>query len=180
MITVVLCGKDHDESINISVENAVSRYGKIVEKNRDKYREQQRYEHQFSLYECKMVPNLSNRQGIFVFKNSFVCLENKEIPNGFIPIFDSQNKEAAAVLKGTGTAAITCGMSPRDTLSIASLDFLSAIISLQRDIKTVHGTIIEPHEFLVTLKKEIGVYPLLATCAVLLLSEIPSINGYCF
>ncbi len=75
---------------------------------------------------------------------------------------------------------MTCGTSVKDTLSVASLDYTNAVISLQRGLVTLSGELLEPHDIKVLLQSPIGVFPLLACCAVLLLAGEPSADGYFF
>lgn len=170
MITVVLCGSEKDNSINGVMRRALRAYDETSGEERAR----------FLLRECTSIPSMEKANGIFVFKNSFLAKEDPKFCGDFIPVLDAQNCKAAAILNGTGKIAITCGMSAKDTLSIASLDYTAAVVSLQRNITTVTSQMIEPHDFIVTLKDSAGVYPLLAACAVLLLSGIPSGEGYCF
>lgn len=83
-------------------------------------------------------------------------------------------------LQGTGTAAVACGTSPRDTLSLASIDANSALVSLQRCVTTLDGRMIEPGEILVSLLRPRSPHEVLAAVSVLLLSGVPWENGYSF
>ena len=116
--------------------------------------------------------------GILLFKNSFNSSEQIHIPAGFSCVLEAKNKNAAAILQGSDAAAITCGTSPKDTISIAGLDETNAALSLQRSIVTVSGAILEPHDFTVQLISELGPHRILAVCAALLISGINSADGY--
>ena len=112
------------------------------------------------------------KSGIFVFKNSFSSFLSQGLPHGYVPVFDSQNREAATVLHNTGQVAISCGMSLKDTISIASLQETSALVSLQRNVHTLSSRLVEPFDFTVTFEEKIGVYPLLAVCTALILFDL--------
>ncbi len=134
----------------------------------------------FYLYETDVIPRESNAEGIFILKNNLPSGAGGVLPEGFIPVLDAQNLRAAALLKGTKNIALTCGTSVKDTLSVASLDYTNAVISLQRGLVTLSGELLEPHDIKVLLQSPIGVFPLLACCAVLLLAGEPSADGYFF
>lgn len=132
----------------------------------------------FIIYELQNIPLVSGGRAILIFKNSF---KSKIAPiklSGLIPIIYEQNKEAISALKGTGASVISCGMSTYNTLSIASRDYNSAIVSVQRQIKTLTNHIIEPHDFPLYFNKSIDMFNLLISSAILLLADIDSSEGY--
>ena len=75
-------------------------------------------------------------------------------------------------MKGTGKSAVTCSPSARGTLSIASLDYERAAVSLQRDLRILDGSVVEPMEIIVGLSQKTPAYPLMAACGILLLSGV--------
>lgn len=181
MLPIILCGDKNDSGINSTMFNALSNYGEILKHGRTRFNETpEKNNLSFLIYECEHIPEMNEPFGILVFKNSFKYQNDNYIPKTFTPILDFQNKSAISVLKGSDNIAITCGTSPKATLSIASLDLSGAVVSLQRDIKAISSKIIEPHDFRIKTKGDIGVYPLLAVCAVLLISGISSESGYYF
>lgn len=179
MVTVVLCGKGERE-LSGAVRRALAAYGAT-----------QCYDGAvlqgvscgeapaFLLYESVQVPEIISGNGILIFKDSFQSGSAAKT-GAFLPILGAQNRAAAAALKNTGQVAITCGASPRDTISIASLGEESAVVSLQRNVQTLSGQLLEPHDFTVKLKRRTGMFALLAACSALLLADLPSGNGYCF
>ncbi len=178
MTNIILCGKATDTSISDALLPAMARYGTV------QYYTPQRLSRyggeavEFQIYDCEDVPNIELESGILLFKNSFHSTEQIHIPSGFSCVLEAKNLHAAAMLQGMGAAAITCGTSPKDTISIAALDEASAALSLQRSIITVGGAILEPHDFTVKLLSELGPHRILAVCAVLLISGIDSSAGY--
>lgn len=112
-----------------------------------------------------------------------------------ITVFDSSYKGRADNIKGVSIVsaccdgalksiamsdctAITCGTSPLDTLSIASCEEGNVLVSLQRELKTLTGDVIEPCDIRIKTDEPVRIYPTLAACAVLLLSDVPYENGY--
>lgn len=179
MTTVVLCGEREETGIRRVLFRALSAYGGVqcfdgrrLQKSGDNPA--------FLLYESPHIPKAENMNGILVFKNRFYLQEKEKAQEGFFPVLDARNMAAAAAIKGTGAIAITCGASPRDTFSMASLRDDSAVVSLQRDLNDLSGVTIEPHDVPLRLQGRAELYPLLASCAVLLLAGIPSQDGYCF
>lgn len=178
MTNIILCGKTTDTSISNALLPALTRYGTV------QYYSQQRLFQSgggtvdFLIYDCENIPNIELESGILLFKNSFHSTDQIRIPSGFSCVIETKNLQAVAMLQGTDAAAITCGTSSKDTISIAGLDETNAALSLQRSIITVGGAILEPHDFAVTLLSELGPHRILTVCAALLISGIDSSGGY--
>ena len=77
-----------------------------------------------------------------------------------------------------GAAAVTCGMCAKETLSISSLDYGAAALSLQRSITTVSGDVVEPRDITVELHSAVSPRQMLAVCMVLLMAGVDSSYGY--
>lgn len=171
MIPIILYGNNEDLSVNITIQRVISscKEEDIIKKCMI-----------LDYHSCDMDMFKSNK-GIFVFKNAVEIKENIKIPDNFTAILPAYNSNAAAILQKINVFAITCGTSPRDTVSMSSFENLKSVVSLQRSIKNINGNIVEPHEFIVNLKRKTGLYPLLAASTVLLLcSNADSNNIYCF
>ena len=112
------------------------------------------------------------------FKNSFDSDSPISIPDGFLCAFEPQNQRAAALLRAAGAAAVTCGMCAKDTLSISSLDYGAAALSLQRSITTLDGDVVEPRDITVELHSTVSPRQMLAVCMVLLMAGVDSSRGY--
>ena len=69
-------------------------------------------------------------------------------------------------------------MSGRDTLSIASLDYGSAVLSLQRSVLTLGGKLLEPHDFQVQVEGNAGPAQILTVSMILLLLGLDSGKGF--
>lgn len=169
MTTVVLCGEREDAGIRRILMRVLSRYGGIQWYDGQKI-QASRKNPEFFLYETTHIPKCEETEGILIFKNLFYLHQGEKAPEGFVPILDAQNIAAASALQGTQAVGITCGASPRDTLSMASLRDDSAVISLQREIKDLGGKRWEPHDRTIRLEMRSEMYPILVSCAVLLLS----------
>jgi hypothetical protein len=183
MTTILLCGKSDDNAIGKLLLDALVNYGgmqfydgaRLIRVGKDHYPE-------FFLYESEKIPQTKSNSGILLFKNSFrfETEQPQKISSEFIPVFESHNTHAAAALKGTGIVGVTCGTSPKDVLSIASLSDTGATVSLQRNVKILTGEVLEPLDITLQFKNPVSPFPLLAACSVLLLSGIPSNSEFCF
>lgn len=181
MTTVVLCGKKNDAAVSGPLLRALSQYGGTLYFNGrtlQSLQESGEGEPHFAVYDCEEIPELKLEKGILLFKNSFCGTTARSVPAGVLTVFESYNGKAAGALKGTGVIAITCGTSAKDTLSVASLDEASATVSLQRTVKDVAGTVLEPRDVAVTLDSPLSPYQILAVCSVLLLSGQDPNDGY--
>lgn len=178
MTNIILCGKASDASISCALLPALARYGGVQYYSSERLSQFGDDAVRFLVYDCERLPQIELNTGIILFKNSFNSPEKIEIPSGFSCILEMKNIHAAEMLNRTGTAAITCGTSSKDTLSIAGLDEISAALSLQRSVMTMDGSILEPHDFMVKLLSKLSPNRILAVCAVLLISGINSSNGY--
>ena len=173
-VTVVVCGAKHrNGSLAKTLKRALSAYGGVQWYDGETIACPEKSPG-FLVYECAKVPAVISGKGILVFDNGFKMEETKpaEFSDGFIPILDGENQEAAKILRGTGKIAVTCSASSKGTLSIASIDEDRASISLQRDIRLLNETVAEPMEIIAALSQKTPAYPLMAACGVLLLAGI--------
>lgn len=135
-------------------------------------------EARFLVCDCERIPKVEGSSGILFLKNSFDSDMPIAIPDGFLCAFEPQNQRAAALLRAAGAAAVTCGMCAKETLSISSLDYGAAALSLQRSITTVSGDVVEPRDITVELHSAVSPRQMLAVCMVLLMAGVDSSYGY--
>lgn len=162
MTDIIICGNDKEIS-------------STIKKSLEEYRDNG------TIYENILISSMSDFSEV-LHNNSIVVISNKfrgEICGGnFIAIFSSSNNHAVKALNGCGNIAISCGTSPKDTISAASIDNDKRLVSLQRTIRSIHNEIIEPCDFYI--KSDHPLYPALAACAVLLLLGIMPEEGFRF
>jgi hypothetical protein len=120
--------------------------------------------------------------GIAVFKsatsgNGLWTNAAARLPAGFTAVVEPDNVGAVGIIKALRLRTITCGLSQADTLTFSSIDTASAVISLQRAVRSLYGGTILPRDIPVSFVKEFGCYPLLAAAAVMLLCEMPFPDG---
>lgn len=177
MTNIILCGNLSDNSISCALIPALARYGGVRYSS-----PKQIYERgvsaEFFLYDCENIPEIKLKSGIVLFKNSINMQTHVSIPANFLCVIETKNVRAAAMLQSTKAAAITCGTGSKDTLSIAGLENVGATLSLQRNLKTLNGNVLEPHDFNVKFSEKRSPHQLLSTCAVLLASGSDSNKGF--
>ena len=181
-MNIIVYGSDEDTSLSNILLKTLSRYGDVSFFNKNKlvcgsFKKSQADKNQFLVYEMETLPNIIEGNGIFLFKKSFKILDESKFPTKFLPIVDEQNLNAIKFLERINQIVITCGTSVKNTLSFSSISHTQAIVALQRYLQA-ENTVIEPHEFTVKLSSVYEPSTLLIICTLLLLAEIPSINGY--
>lgn len=177
---IVIYGSEEDKSLNDTLLRALAKYGGVQFHCKDKiisYSEQGNPK--YLVYDVNKLPLFLNCEGILILKNSFKDIDDNYLPSNFLPVFDNQNLKAVKFLKDRCKIVLTCGVSSKNTLSISSIDESSAVVSLQRYM-IIKNKIVEPHDFTINLTKQVEPQDLLFTCAILLLSDIPSMDGYEF
>lgn len=92
------------------------------------------------------------------------------LPEGCPAVLSGQDPAAAAFAGERGLLPLDCGLSLRDTLTLSSLTENSAVVSLQRPVARLDGTLLEPVELPLALTRRWEPYPLLCCAGVLLLS----------
>lgn len=127
---------------------------------------------EFIVIDNQRIKNVHTQGGIALFKKHVPQRQHIEIPPAFFAVIDSDNSEAADMLRGDGIQTVTCGLSQKDTVTFSSLENDRAVVSLQRGLKALDGSDIEPVELPCSFLPSHSEYPLLAAVAVLLLSNV--------
>ncbi|MDR2655900.1 MAG: hypothetical protein LBC56_07545 [Oscillospiraceae bacterium] len=86
-------------------------------------------------------------------------------------LINSENTNGLSLLVNHEIAAITCGLSTKDSITLSSCAEGRAVISVQRFIKKLNGEIFEPMEYPLALGG-IPIYHSLALFGILLLCGI--------
>lgn len=119
------------------------------------------------------IPKLKNgMKGILLLGSRIQPQEKNKIPSGFITVFDANNRNAAELLMGTGGIAVSCGSSARDSVSLASRDTESCVVSLQRSVRNLMDLAVEPRDIPMRLCGERSLFEILSFCALMLLSGL--------
>ena len=95
-----------------------------------------------------------------------------KLPSGTVGICEDSDRAALKILMESGIPVITCGMNPKNTVTLSSLAAASALVSLQRTVTDIFGSEAEPGEFRIKLNRGYSPFAVTASAAVLLLSGI--------
>lgn len=177
MIDILICGDPSDHTLTEALLPALAARGGVCFSGEEHVAEQGTVARYF-VCESEVVPKISVPAGILLFKDHMCSQQPTGVPDGFFCVMDSGNRQAADVLRGSKAAVITCGTGSKDTLSIASLEPERAEVSLQRNLKTLGGTVLEPHDFSVLLSRPLAPGLILLVSAVLLLSDVSLGDGF--
>ena len=150
MTNVLLCGDASDASISTALIPALTFYGGLCYSGRNSVSDCGDTAEYF-LYESGEMPKIGMAKGILILKNRLDETMPAPVPDEFVCVIGSQNAQAAQMLCGSKASVVTCGTGPKDTLSLAGLDTTAACVSLQRNMATLDGRLLEPHDFSVTL-----------------------------
>ena len=86
-----------------------------------------------------------------------------------VAIVNSANPQLLAAVSSTGLPVITCGLSPKDSVTLSSIDNDQIVVSVQRAILCTNGSIAEPQEIPFTLSAPIDHFAFMALTAILIL-----------
>ncbi|MFU0833826.1 MAG: PNP-UDP-1 domain-containing protein [Oscillospiraceae bacterium] len=177
MVNIILCGDVKDTSVSQALISALSTYGGVIYSGPERIF-QCGTTPQYLLYEYQTLPQIGLEKGVVLFKNSMLPQKPVSFPSNFLYVLETKNVRAAALLKDSGVTVVTCGTSSKETLSIAGLEEDTAVLSLQRTLKTLEGKMVEPHDFTVKFSGSRSPHQLLSVCAVLLIAGEDSLKGY--
>lgn len=175
MISIYIFGNDDDDTLGNMMKKALSPYGntfyckgdhKICDK-------QQQHNYDFYIKELTELPLYFDTVGIAIFKKSFLSQKPLQLPAGWVAVMGSHDEKLKGHFCKTGQVVITCGTQATDTFSIASLNENQTAVSLQRMLKTLNGTILEPCEITMHLTQSYNPHKVLPVAATLLLAGIP-------
>lgn len=171
MTSIILYGDKKDLTINSKLRRTLSRYGGVLHVTGPSISDYGCDIPEFVLFDLEDLRNIQLNHAILIFKSrQKIEPATISLSDGVVAVVEPENKEALALLRESNAVALTCGMSGRSTLTISSIDETSAVISLQRETKTLNGILIEPSEIRVSLSERMEGYVLLAICAVCILS----------
>ena len=165
---IVLCGVNEEEQFC----SILSQYGTVVyigEERIAKYA-QHAYDNVFIVISYGRIPRLDGFDGILIIGDKVTGADGQSVISGkTVPVFQADNSTAARILKNTECAAISCGMSSQDTVSISSITDRKICLSLQREIETLHGCKIDEGEIILHTEQKCTPFVAAAACVSLLL-----------
>lgn len=178
MQTILLYGDRRDMFLRTALLGALAQSGSVLYVEEGHFFQAPEEDPAFFVYECECLPSLSVSKGLLLLKNSCSCRE-LSLPSGIWAVLESDNHSGACALRHQPSPVISCGCSARDTLSLASIEDETAVLSLQRSVFTLNGKLVEPHDFSVSLQSRRHPHQILPVAMALLLCGIPTEQGYC-
>ena len=177
MIPVFLLGEDHDATLRLPLCRILERHGGVLHICGAHAAQYAIGPARFLLYETSRLDSIQAEQAILIFK-SRQAVQNStlSLSDGVISILETENEAAARMLLHTGTTALTCGLTARDTLTLSSISDTTPVVTIQRAITAFDGRTLEPCEKRIALHAPLSGYELLSVCAVLLLTGQDSEN----
>lgn len=127
----------------------------------------------FLLCETEHFPQIEPEEGIFALKAGTKTAGRLRIPPGFVAVADADSVAALTLLERQHAAAVTCGLSSFDTVTLSSRNGSAAVVSVQRPIAAPGDVVVEPCEIPVNLAEGEEPYTVMAACAILLMCGVP-------
>lgn len=118
------------------------------------------------------ITDIKIRAGAAVFTDDTLRFRGQILPKEIIGICESQNRSALEIFEKNKTPVISCGMNPKNTLTVSSLSGNNVLLSLQRTVTTLFGTDTEPCEMNIKLSKTYTPFSIMASAALLLIHGI--------
>ena len=85
-----------------------------------------------------------------------------------IAIVDSDDGEPLPAVSSTNLPVITCGLSKKDSITLSSIGREQVVVSVQRSIQCMNGSIAEPQEIPFRLSGPVDHFVLMALTAIVL------------
>ncbi|HIT53019.1 MAG TPA: hypothetical protein IAD07_03675 [Candidatus Fimivicinus intestinavium] len=171
MIPIFLLGEESDAAIRLPLCRVLERHGGVLHICNGHAAQYAIGPARFLLYETSKLDTLQAEGTILLFKTRQpACRHPLTLSGGVTAILETENEAAARRLLHTGSTALTCGLTARDTLTLSSISDTAPVVSIQRTITMLNGRILEPCEKRVRLHTPLAGYALLSACAVLLLA----------
>ena len=115
---------------------------------------------------------LNIKSGIAVLLDDGRRFTKQIFPDGMSGICEGTNETALRLFKNSGTPIISCGVNPRNTVTLSSISNRTVFASVQRVLKDFRGNIIDPSEYKIELQKKYSPFAIAACCAILLIHGI--------
>ena len=177
METILLCGKSGGDTLTETLVSTLQQYGKVLYAGEQKLQHEDPGSPDFFVREQESLPELHMETGVLVFKTGVRLKHSIQIPEGVRCVLNSRNHQTAELLGKMKISAAACGRRPTCWV-ISSLDYGSAVLSLQRSVLTLGGKLLEPHDFQVQVEGNAGPAQILTVSMILLLLGLDSGKGF--
>lgn len=137
---------------------------------------QSRKKEALQLFEVDGMEKISADASILFLKTKADFESLRYLKDNMTVIINSANHQQLEFISKFKVNVVTCGLSTKDTITFSSRDENSAVVSLQRSIRAIDGTIIEPMDIPCKITKKYSDYFVLGYVAILLLLNLVSQN----
>lgn len=124
----------------------------------------------FLIMETASLAQITSEQGVLIFTDT-AALPSLSLAGNIVAILNSADKSGLQATADNKIKAITCGLSSKDTLTVSSISDSDAVVSLQRNITSFAGAVIEPAEFPIALREGYSVGDMLMLTALIFLID---------
>lgn len=115
--------------------------------------------------------SIQSEQAVWIIDHPPSPAPSLSLSGNIVAIVCSHDQKGLQLAAQCGVPAITCGLSPWDTVTLSSITTDSAQICLQRSVTSLSGQVIDPTEFPVRLSGHLSQEHLLLLCAALILCD---------
>lgn len=166
MQTILLYGSDADIGLTFPLCRTLERYGGVLHLHGGTISEYSDAAPEFLIYETDKLENLQLNHGLLLLKEHAAQLSGRPGICGIDAIILPDMSATAGM---PSFPLIRCGTSDSNTVMLSSLEEHRAVVTLGQTL-CIGGRTYEPHDIPIQLTHPITPYPLLACCAVLMLS----------
>ncbi len=166
MVTVAVVGPAQDKRIFSLLHRALGREGSLLSIG-PRGLSSGANPPDFFLWDSSRPGSISAPGALVVFKEKATDFEGMPPPFCGMAVVGSDNPAAIEFLAQARQPAITCGLSPRDTITLTSMTDTGAVVAIQRSILSLDGRASEPGELPVRLSAPTDSYAIMCAAAVL-------------
>ncbi|MFR8011846.1 MAG: hypothetical protein ACLU8W_08845 [Clostridia bacterium] len=166
MRTILLYGSDTDISLTFPLCRVLERYGGVLHLHGGAIGEYSDAAPEFLIYETNRLESIQLNHGLLLMKEQAPSPPGRPGISGVDALI---LPDTSAIPVAPSLPLIRCGTSNSNTMMLSSLDEHHAVATLGRTL-CISGRTYEPHDIPIQLTHPISPYPLLACCAVLMLS----------
>lgn len=111
---------------------------------------------------------ITTENGTAIFTSPCDTFRDQHLPAGIVGVCEKDNKTALAVLQKNKNPVISCGMDPRNALTLSGVLDDAVCVGLQCTVSDRNGNELSPAEYPVLLTKSFSPFSVLASAAALL------------
>lgn len=163
MKDIILLGKTDDLTTDHLFINFFAKHYSVTYINKDTFC-RKGIGNELLIYSSTNPLITNSSKSILVFKNNYIPTKDKFNTNNCVTVVSSENLTQLDFLLNNDIPALTCGKSPKDTITFSSISDDTIMISLQREIINFNNNKIFPCEVPFTLQFN-KVFPHLACFA---------------